>query len=487
MKKNAPHKIQPNSLKLNFALNTTRTVLNFLIPLAIFPYISRVLEPDGFGKVEFANSIVSYFVLFTALGIPTYGMREIARVRDNAAERSQSVFELSIILAFTVFLGYIAYAVIINSVAQFANQKTLFLIVAPTIFLSSFSFDWFYQGIENQSYITLRYIIVKTIQIACIFLLVKQKEHFLRYAAISVGMNSISALFNIVHLRKFVQRVPLRKLHASKHIKPVLIIFCSIIATNVYTHLDVTMVGLFCGDTNVGLYTVANRVIRIVISIVTIFSVVIIPRLENCLKNANEAEYVRYLNVSLNYILILALPFFLGIIALSSDIITIFAGTKYLDAVQTIQLLSPIIVIVGLAHFVGMEILFPRRKEYLYTISVSVAAVANAVCNMILIPRFQQNGAAIGTLVAEGLGLLLQIVFAQRYLKDTELISWNTVKYLIAALAMYFVIRLIPYINGNILLHCALCTAIAVGVYGVMLLALREKTAVLIFRSFICK
>ena len=64
MKKNAPHKIQPNSLKLNFALNTTRTVLNFLIPLAIFPYISRVLEPDGFGKVEFANSIVSYFVLF---------------------------------------------------------------------------------------------------------------------------------------------------------------------------------------------------------------------------------------------------------------------------------------------------------------------------------------------------------------------------------------------------------------------------------------
>ena len=470
--------MQTKSLRLNFALNTSRTVLNLLIPLVIFPYVSRVLGPGGTGKVEFANSIVSYFVLFTALGIPTYGIRETARVRDDDIRRSATVWELTLILLCTAAVGYIAYGLMVLRVPALRAQWLLFCIVAPNIALSDFSFEWFYQGIENQTYITVRYIMTKVLQVLSVFLLIKQESHYLRYAAIYVGMNSISALFNIVHLRKYIRRVPRSDIHPARHIKSIVIIFGSIVATSIYMHLDVTMLGFFCGDATVGIYAAANRLVRIVISLVTALSAVVVPRLENCLVNGDEENYRRYLNLSLHYILMISIPCCLGLVALAPDIIAIFAGSQYAVSVLTIRLLSPIVIIVGLAYFTGLQVLYPHRQEWKYTVSVSVAAVANAIFNALMIPRLAQDGAALGTVLAECVGLILQLCFARAYLRETDLFSLNTLRYVAAGAVMYLAVRSVPYSGGNIALHCAMGVAVAVLVYGALLLLLREPLAV---------
>lgn len=464
------------SLKLNFLLNTTRTALSFLIPLVTFPYVSRVLGPEGIGKVEFANSIVSYFVLLTGLGIPIYGSREIARQRDNLETRSRVVWELTAVLLATSICGYLVYFLLAGIVPAFRRELLLFLIVSPSIFLSDFSYEWVYQGLEDQVYITARYILVKILQVAAIFLLVRSRENYHIYAAITVGMNSVSTVFNIVHLRKYISFVPIKSLSVRRHIKPVLFIFASVVATSIYTNLDVTMVGFFCGDEKVGLYTAANRIVRIVISVVTAFSAVVVPRIENSLKNGDTENYRRYINLSLNYILILAVPCCLGVVALADDIILIFAGAEFAPSVLSMRLLSPIIVIVGLAYFVGLQLLYPHREEWKYTVAVSVAAVANALCNFLLIPRFAQNGAIAGTLVAEGTGLLIQIVFARKYIAETELMSLNTLKYILAGLIMFAAVSIVPEFENRIL-HCALCVILGASVYGAGLLLMKEKLA----------
>ena len=74
------------SLKMNFIMNALLTMSSFIFPLITFPYISRILLPTGMGKVNFATSIINYFLLFSQLGIPTYGIRACARVRDNKEE-----------------------------------------------------------------------------------------------------------------------------------------------------------------------------------------------------------------------------------------------------------------------------------------------------------------------------------------------------------------------------------------------------------------
>jgi O-antigen/teichoic acid export membrane protein len=122
------------SIKLNFLLINARTVLNLIIPLIVFPYVSHILGPEGLGKVEFANSIVSYFVLFTALGIPTYGIREIARYRDNPVERSKIVIELTIILLGNIVIGYIGYFLLVRLIPSLYSNYILFCVIAPSVF-----------------------------------------------------------------------------------------------------------------------------------------------------------------------------------------------------------------------------------------------------------------------------------------------------------------------------------------------------------------
>ena len=93
-----------HSVKYNFIMNAILTVAGIIFPLITFPYISRVLLVEGSGKVAFATSVVTYFTMFASLGIPTYGVRACAIVRDNKEKLSKTVQELLIISGGTTLL-----------------------------------------------------------------------------------------------------------------------------------------------------------------------------------------------------------------------------------------------------------------------------------------------------------------------------------------------------------------------------------------------
>lgn len=434
------------------------------------------MGPGGLGKVEFANSIVSYFALFAALGIPVYGIRETARRRDDPVERSKVVWELTLILAVAACIGYAVYFTLIRAVPVLHKDWLLFCVVAPTIILSDFSYEWFYIGVEDQLYITIRFIVIKLFQVLLIFLCVRKPDDFIVYAGISVGLSGFSTLFNVSRLRRYVYPVPITRLNIGRHIKPVLLIFSSVVAVNVYTHLDVTMIGIMVGDTAVGLYTAANRLVRVVISVVTSVGAVVVPRLENALEKGDTAAYKSYCNKSLRFILILGTPCCFGLIALAPEIILLFAGEKYLESTLSVRLLAPIVVIVGMAHFVGLQILYANRKEKCYTIAVSVAAAVNAVFNFCMIPVFRQNGAIAGTVLAELTGLGIQTGFARKLLKDTELFTWNTARYFIAGAVMTGAVFLVRTRIDPPVLRVAVSLGAGALSYTVTLILLREKT-----------
>lgn len=443
------------TVKENFIFNVFRLVLNFSLPLIVFPYVSRVLGPSGIGKVEFANSIISYFVLFSSLGIPTYGIREIARTRDNEFERSKVVYELGILLLVNSFISYIIYFVLIFFVPKFNCELLLFLVVSPSILLTDLNFEFFYQGIENQKYITLRYAIVKIFQILFIFLFVKNKQNYIVYALSLVGMNSLSTIFNIINLRKYLVKVSLHKLQPLRHLKDILIIFSSIVAINIYTHLDVTMVGLFVGDDAVGVYSVANKLVRMVLTVVTALSPVMIPRLENSLQNQKIEDFNHYAEISLNFILMMSVPCLIGIEFLASEIVLLYAGQTFSSAIISVRILAPIILIVGLANFIGLQLLYPFRREIKYTISVSIAAISNFIVNICLIPVFKENGAVIGTLIAEILGLIFQFIYAKDIFLLIKISKKNLWQYFLGGglIGLYLIfIKHYTSLNSNLLL-----------------------------------
>lgn len=474
------------SLKRNALLSDIRLVLSFLLPLVTFPYVSRILGTAGVGKVEFANSFAQYFVLFTALGIPTYGIREVSRVRTDSFLLSKTVAELSLILVFTVFAGYVVYFACIFFVPFFSSDLNLFLIVAPTIILSDFSFEWFYQGIENQRYITVRYIFAKLAQLSLIFVFIKNSADYLKYALILVGLNAASSVFNIVHLQKYVHFVPYKSLELKKHLRPILVIFASVIAVSIYTQLDTVMIGFFRGDAEVGIYTAANRVVRIIIALVTSLSSVIIPKLVNALENNQFDEYKNLLNKSLSFVLLLALPCLFGILVCADDIILLFAGNGFKEAIFSIRLLCPIILIVGLASFVGLQVLYANRKERYYTIAVSVAAAVNFVSNFIMIPRLGHIGAVAGTLIAETVGLCLMFFLGRIFLREAEL-KVRAWKYILGASVMGIVVfllkKLLVSAGFQMAVRLSVCVLAGAVLYALVMILLRENLCMNLLRQ----
>nr|WP_241635358.1 flippase [Fusobacterium gastrosuis] len=464
-----------NSVKLNFILNTLRLFLGAFFILLTTPYITRVLGVENLGKVDYVNSVITYFILFSGLGIPKYGIREIARVRDNEEERTKVVIELGIILIITTFLSYAVLFGFLNYFKNLKELKQLILIMSTWILFNNIGFEWFYQGIENQVYITIRFIIMKLLALILMFIWINSQDDYIKYGVIIVLMNSGSNILNLINIRKYIsfKNISIKDLDTRRHIKPILVIFVAALSVSIYLQLDVVMIGAIRKE-SVALYTVPNKLIRLALIVVTALGTVLLPRISNCIKNNDKENYIKFINYSIKYILMLSVPMVTGIYLLANEIILVMAGNKFVESIFTMKLLSVIIFIVGLAYFLGFQILYPHGKEKYYTYAVTIAAVVNFIFNYLMIPKYYQNGAAVGTIIAESVGVLIMLFYARNYLKEVEFYSMKNLKYFIAVSIMGIVVTGIKYLNLENIQTLMLSVFLGTFTYGIILINLKE-------------
>lgn len=353
------------NVKINFILNLTRMFLGTFFILITMPYITRVLGSENLGKVEYANSIVAYFLLFTALGIPSYGIREVARTRNDREKLSRTVIELMSILFITTVIGYTIFLGFIWNFPSLQKENLLLLVMGTNILFTNIGIQWFYQGIENQTYITIRFIIAKIITLIALFMMVKSQSNYILYGGILVAMDSGSNILNLFNLRKYIdfKKEYFKEVNFKRHIKPIMTIFVAAVSVSIYLKLDGVMIGAIAGPEYVGFYSVANKLVRFVLIIVTALGTVMMPRLSNCLKNNDRVGYTKYANYSLKYILLISIPAVTGVSLVAREIIMLMAGENFQQSILTMQLIAPIIFIVGMAYFIGFQVLYPQGLE----------------------------------------------------------------------------------------------------------------------------
>lgn len=472
----AEKEVKTRSLSLNYILYNLRTCLNVLIPLIVFPYVTRILGPEKLGKINFAESIIGYFIIFSQLGIRSYATRELARNRDNIEIRSCIFWEVTTILLFTTSLASICYFILILFVPRFSVDLILYIVIFPNLIFDNLNYEWFYTAIEDQVFITRRFILVKVLQIVLIFTLIKAKNHYIIYAGIAVGLNSISAFFNIFHLRKYIKFKPLNQLQIKRHIRLILIIFSSVIATKINRVLDVTMIGTMINEESVSFYNVANRIVMIARDLILSIIFVLTPRIENVFKKGDYETYKHYLNISLSGILMLGFPVTVGIVLLAPEIVSIIAGELYTSSILSMQLLSPIIIIVGLTNIVVSLILFPNHRENMYTVAVSISAALNCLFNLIMIPRMGINGAILGTVLSSLILLIITILFGLSFIiKSRESFSMKELfKYIIATLSIVAIILCIKHFIPNNILVVICSLLITIPFYFLLLILLKS-------------
>lgn len=427
----------PKSIKVNYLLNISRVVIGTLVGLFTMPYVNKILGAEGLGKVEFVNSIITYFLLFSALGIPMYGIRETAKVRTDEFERSKLVIELLCILACTTIISYLLIFGVLLNIERLSGLKDLIIVMSSMVLFANIGVEWFYQGMEDQLFITIRYIIVRLLTLVLLFIMVKSSQDYLAYGFIVVLTTVGSNIFNILYLKKYLslQGLKWQDVQIRKHFKPILTIFVATISVSIYLQLDNLMLGSIAGEKYVGYYAMANKLVRFAMLFITTLGAVLLPRLSNLIHSDREL-YKAYSQKAINYILIIAVPSSAIFFIYAEDFTMLMGGKDFLPAVLTMRLLSPLILVVGIAYFVGYLVLYPMGKERIYTIATIFSAVISVVCNVFVIPIFFHDGVAAVAVFSEMLGVAVMCWLGKEQLKGINFFNRSLGLYILAAVLM---------------------------------------------------
>ena len=445
------------SVKVNYILNLINTGTQMLFPLITFPYVCRVIEADGIGQINFFQSIISYISLFTCLGIPMYAIREIARDRSDVLQMNRTAMEILLLHSMLTLVGYAIVAILCLTVPQIQVNIPLFLILSLTIFFTAIGCEWFYQGIEDFKYITIRGLIIKTVSVVLLFIFVKSKTDLLYYGCYTVFGVLGGNIFNFFRLRKYIHRenIIFSELHIKRHVKPVLKVFSFSVVTSIYLQLNTVLLGFLKNALAVGYFAAATKVMQMLLTMSACLGSVMMPRASHLIAENKEDEFNRLIQKSYDFTLAIALPMTIGLIFCAPSLITALCGVKFEHSILPSQIIAPIILMVAISNVFGIQVLFPKGKINIVTLCCGIGAVADLILNLCLIPFFSYIGTSIAYLGAEVATTVSMYFIGRRYIP-------------------------IIYFKKSHLTYALGCIVMAIALYGISLLQLPTLTILLL-------
>ncbi|MDV0429276.1 polysaccharide biosynthesis C-terminal domain-containing protein [Lactiplantibacillus sp. DA1] len=417
----------------NYLYNVGYNILILLTPLLTVPYISRVLGPTGVGINATTNSVITYFLLAGTVGITIYGNREIAFIREDFEKRSQVFWEIELLQITTIGLAYLSFCIFLFFQSQL---KMYFFYQSFLIIAGAFDISWFFMGLEDFKKTVLRNMLVKILSLFAIFALVKTKND----VGIYILILSLSQLLGNVtlwpYLNKIVRVPKIATLHIFKHLKPSLSLFIPQVAITIYLAVNKTMLWQLDNVTASGYYDYSDKLIKLVLAIVTSTGTVMLPHIANLYARKKMKQVKEYLYISFDFVLFIAIPMCFGIAALATSLAPWFFGSEFTMVNKLLMIEAPVIILIGLSNVIGQQYLLPTKQTRTYTVSVVLGAVTNIVINIPLILKYGVYGAMIATLLSELTVTSYQLIKVRTALKLSKLFA-NLGKYMFAAVIMF--------------------------------------------------
>ncbi len=465
----------------NYLYNAFYQVFCIITPLITTPYVSRVLDPAGIGTFSYAQSIATYFVLFGALGSSLYGQREIAYVQNDPDKRTIVFKEIETFRIITVLLSTILYWLVFCRTGQY---QAVFSILLIEVFASAFDISWFFQGIQDFQKSVMRNIVVKTLSIVLIFVMVKKETDVALYAACYAVPILLSNLSLWPYLSRYLTRIKRESFITLRHLKPLLALFLPQVATEVYTVLDKTMIGILgTGMDEVGFYEQSQKIIKILVRIITALGIVMMPKMSQLFVEGKREEINKNIENSFRFVFWLSSPLMFGIIGISQSFVPWFYGPGYDKVAVLMSVIVPIVLIIGISNVIGKQYLLPTRQQKAYTASVVTGAVVNFCANVILIPRWNAVGASIGTVLAELSVTVVQIIAVRKQLPLVKYLAEN-IKYLVLGAIMWIPVWFGSKIFPPRIIYTVILVIIGMIVYFTGLLLIKDTYVMKVLNKF---
>lgn len=443
-------------------------------PLITFPYISRTLMAENVGKINFGNSIVSYISLIASLGITTYAVRECSKVRKNKEELEDTASQIISINIITTLIAYILLAVVLIIAKPLYQYRTLIIILSIIVAFITWGADWINTAMEDFKYITIRTFLFQLFSLVAMFCIVHKPEDYMKYAIITVISSSGGNIANIFYRKRYCKIRFTFKVDWKKHMPPIMLLFAMVLSQTIFVSSDITILGFIKGDIEVGLYSTSVKIYNLINSIIASIAWVVMPQMSYFFSIKNYKEINKLVKYSLNFIVVFGLPFVVGINVLCPEIIEIVAGKEYLRATTSLHILSVSLVVSLLSGLIGNIILLPSLQESVCLKACVSAAIVNIVANLIFIPIFGMDAAAVTTLISQFITLVIFLGHVDKNIKITN-IGQVIFAPIIGSIGIIITILIVSSITTSLWVKAIAGTAISFVIYLIFLIILKNQ------------
>lgn len=467
----------------NFLYNLMLQIVTLFMPLITVPYVSRILGKEGVGVYSYTLSIVQYFVILGTLGISMYGNRQIAYVRDDKEKMSKTFWSITFLKIITTSIALVVYIFIFGSNKEYGF---IYLIQSLNIIAAMIDISWLYMGLEDFKKTVTRNLAVKIICVISIFIFVKNYDDLYKYVLINACMSLFGNIVMWIYIPKVVLRVKIKFTDMRDHLIPALQLFIPQIAIQIYAVLDKTMLGLLSNTGEVGLYEQSQKIVKLVLGLVTSLGVVMLPRMSNTFANGDKEKMNEYLNRSLQGVAYVSIPMAVGLSAISKEFVPWFFGPGFEPVTYLMIILTPILFLIAMSNVLGIQYLLPTNRTKEFTQSVMVGALINIIINLILIPKYKSIGACISTVAAE-FGVTIIQYLSLRDNINIEKIAKSILKYTVSSIVMFSCVRFIGMYMGAKIITTIIQAFIGAIIYILILLLLKEEINLVAFKYIYTK
>lgn len=386
----------------NVAFLSGLQIITYILPIIIIPYLFRVLGPDKFGLIAFAQAFAQGFIILTDYGFSISATKEISLCRHEHGKVCKAFSLVMMVKAFLVALSLIILGSIVYFVPKFRNDWLVYILSFGTVVGTTIFPVWFFQGTEKMNYITNLNILGGIILAPLIFFLVKGPQDYLMVPLINSSIFLITGLLGqyLVFSRFRVSFKLQGYKHFQEQLKSGWDIFISTAAINAYTSMRVFILGLLTNNNITGFYSIAEKIANACQTFpLNSFSQAIFPRLSKIFQRNNLKAFkiMQHTQQITTTISLLCLPV---IFIFADKIVKIACGGVYQETVLSLQLLIISVFFISANAFRVQFLLVCGKTETYSRIHVTAAMIGLPLI-FLLISSFSYIGAAIATVAIE--------------------------------------------------------------------------------------
>lgn len=389
--------------------------LNYLLPFLILPYLLRVLGPQSYGAIAFAQSLMAYGVTLTDFGFNFSATRSISVARDNPVEVSRifwtTLSAKSLLLVGSALFICVAMLVSKTLLAHAAVISVCGLNVVGSVLLP----QWYYQGLERLHVMSMLVVLSRAIALLGVFIFVHTPRDVVLAALFLSAQTLIGGIVCLLNVRKVMPITRYRPqwrdlrnaLNSSRHL------FISNVATSAYTTGNGLILGFVSGDRAVALYTLANKAALAVFYFFMPVVLAVYPRASLLFdKSMEEGKlFVRRLSIPL---LIAAGLLSVTLVISARPIVELLGGAQYEGAVPVLRLMGILPVLLSgatvLAQIIMINIGLAKSLSRIYLLM----ALLSIVLLPVLGTRYGALGGAISLVTVEALGPISMLLVLWR-------------------------------------------------------------------------